>query len=102
MDANCAQFVKPPLTVPDFNRQAGERGEADMNALLFQCPMTERPVKTGIEIDMVVLRSVQPVTVRLRCPHCRNAHEWKLTEGLLGERRASMALTLEAWSPCPR
>ena len=73
-----------------------------MNALLFQCPTTERPVKTGIEIDMVVLRSVQPVTVRLRCPHCRSAHEWKLTEGLLGERRASMALTLEAWSPCPR
>ena len=73
-----------------------------MNALLFECPMTERPVKTGIEIDMVVLRSVQPVTVRLRCPHCRNSHEWKLTEGLLGERRASMAATLEAWSPCPR
>jgi hypothetical protein len=73
-----------------------------MNALLFQCPTTERPVKTGLEIDMAALRKVQPVTVRLICPHCRNAHEWKLSEALIGETRASAAATLEAWSPCPR
>ncbi|HEY6259345.1 MAG TPA: hypothetical protein VIY51_26495 [Xanthobacteraceae bacterium] len=73
-----------------------------MNSLLFHCPTTERPVKTGIAIDMAALRKLQPVTVRLICPHCYNAHEWKLTEGLLGDSRAGMAPTLEAWSPCPR
>jgi hypothetical protein len=73
-----------------------------MNALLFQCPTTERPVKTGIEIDMMVLRGVQPVTVRLRCPHCRDPHEWNLSEALLGERRATAVMQLEAWSPCQR
>ena len=73
-----------------------------MNALLFQCPNTERPVKTGLEIDMAALRNVQPVTVRMRCPYCHSAHEWKLTDGLLGEPRSALALAPEAWSPCPR
>jgi hypothetical protein len=73
-----------------------------MNALLFQCPTTERPVKTGLEIDMAALRWVQPVMVRLVCPYCRSPHEWKLSEALIGETRASAAAALEAWSPCPR
>ena len=73
-----------------------------MNPLLFQCPKTERPVNTGIEINISILRNVQPVTVRLLCPFCYNTHEWKLTDGLLGEPRTEAAPALEAWSPCPR
>ena len=73
-----------------------------MNLLLFQCPKTERQVTTGIEIDFVALRDVQPVMVRLHCPYCYNIHEWKLSDGLIGEPRASKAPVLEAWSPCPR
>jgi hypothetical protein len=73
-----------------------------VNPLLFQCPKTERQVATGIEIDIAVLRNVQPVTVRLLCPYCRNAHEWKLTDGLIGEPRAAKAASLKAWSPCSR
>ena len=73
-----------------------------MNPLLFQCPKTERPVNTGIEVDIATLRHVQPVTVRLLCPLCDNVHEWKLTDALIGEPRAAPARPLEAWSPCPR
>jgi hypothetical protein len=73
-----------------------------MNPLLFQCPKTERQVTTGIEIDMATLRNIQPVTVRLLCPHCYRTHEWKLTDGLIGESRVAKVPTLEAWSPCPR
>jgi hypothetical protein len=73
-----------------------------MNPLLFQCPKTERQVKTGIEIDFVTLRNVQPVTVRLLCPYCFCAHEWKLSDGLIDKPRADSGPTLQAWSPCPR
>jgi hypothetical protein len=73
-----------------------------MNPLLFQCPKTERQVTTGIEIDIAALRDVQPVVVRLLCPHCYNIHEWKLTDGLIGEPRGARGISLEAWSPCPR
>jgi hypothetical protein len=73
-----------------------------MNPLLFQCPKTERQVRTGIEVDIATLRNVQPVTVRLLCPFCYNTHEWKITDGLIGEPRRVTAPPLEAWSPCPR
>ena len=73
-----------------------------MNPLLFQCPKTERQVKTGIEIDFMTLRNVQPVTVRLLCPYCFSAHEWKLTDGLIGKPREVWEPALEAWSPCAR
>jgi hypothetical protein len=73
-----------------------------MNPLLFQCPKTERQVKTGIEIDFTTLRNVQPVTVRLLCPYCYGTHEWKLTDGLIDKPRAEEIPSLEAWSPCSR
>jgi hypothetical protein len=73
-----------------------------MNPLLFQCPKTERRVRTGIEIDIATLRDVQPVTVRLLCPFCSHMHQWKLTDGMIGEPRRVTAPPLEAWSPCPR
>jgi hypothetical protein len=59
-------------------------------------------VNTGIEIDIATLRNVQPVTVRLLCPFCYKTHEWKLTDGLIGEPRTVTVPPLEAWSPCPR
>jgi hypothetical protein len=73
-----------------------------MNPLLFQCPKTERSVNTGIEINIAILRNVQPVTVRLLCPFCDNAHEWKLNDALIGDPREAEAPSLEAWSPCAR
>jgi hypothetical protein len=73
-----------------------------MNPLLFQCPKTERPVTTGIDIDITRLRNVQPVMVRLHCPLCDNTHEWRLADGVIGEPRKRMAPPLEAWSPCRR
>jgi hypothetical protein len=66
-----------------------------MNPLLFQCPKTERQVKTGIEVDIATLLNVQPVTVRLLCPFCYHTHEWKLTDGLIGEPRTVAAPPLE-------
>jgi hypothetical protein len=40
--------------------------------------------------------------VRLLCPYCRGVHEWKLTDGLIGDSRVSKVHALEAWSPCAR
>jgi hypothetical protein len=59
-----------------------------VNPLLFRCPKTEREIDTGLDVDVGALRNVQPVTVRLLCPQCGNAHEWKLADGWIGEPRA--------------
>ena len=60
-----------------------------MNALMFLCPKTLREVDTGLVINLGKLRRVQPVTVRLLCPLCGNAHKWKLSDGLLDEPQAA-------------
>ena len=66
-----------------------------MQALLFECPTTGRPIDTGIAIDYARLRKVQPVTVHLFCPRCERPHEWKLSEGLISDPPA-----LTPWSAC--
>jgi hypothetical protein len=72
-----------------------------MNPLLFECPTTRRPLEVGIAIDYASLRHVQPVSVRLLCPLCDRAHEWKLHEGWVTEPPAPpRPPPLAAWSPC--
>ena len=73
-----------------------------MNPLSFYCPRTGREIETGIEINYRVLRTVQPVTVRLLCPSCDTVHEWKLDEGLIKDPEIPEPLPLSAWSPCER
>ena len=60
-----------------------------MNAVTFVCPKTLHAVDAGIEVDCAQLRYVQPVTLRLICPHCRQPHVWKLADGMIGPPRAA-------------
>jgi hypothetical protein len=71
-----------------------------MNPLLFHCPKTDREIETGIDINYSSLRNVQPVTIRLFCPLCEHLHEWKLSEGWIGEPHVAEPPQLAAWSPC--
>jgi hypothetical protein len=73
-----------------------------MNPLLFQCQTTGRTVKTGLAIDVAALRHAQSIALRLTCPHCKSTHEWTLSEGMIGDTRAAMVQSLQAWSPCTR
>ncbi len=60
-----------------------------MNPLLFRCPKTLQPIEAGIDVYVPALRNVQPVTIRLLCPFCGNAHEWKVADGFLDEPRVA-------------
>ena len=68
-----------------------DAGEAAMNALVFLCPGTGREIDTGmdVKIDFGRLANVQPITVRLLCPHCHKAHVWKIADGWIREPRAA-------------
>jgi hypothetical protein len=74
-----------------------------MNPLSFECPTTKRPIEVGLRIDYASMRNVQPVTIRLVCPLCNDAHEWTLHEGWIREppeAEQTPAPPLAAWSPC--
>jgi hypothetical protein len=44
-------------------------------SLLFTCPNTSRKLSTGVEMDVPGLRAHWNSTLRLDCPHCRDAHD---------------------------
>jgi hypothetical protein len=45
--------------------------------ILINCPITNRPVSTGIKNEWVVFKSLPAVSVPLRCEACRRIHNWK-------------------------
>jgi hypothetical protein len=45
-------------------------------------------IDADIDVDCASLRHVQPVTIRLLCPHCGQPHVWKIADGLLKPPRA--------------
>jgi hypothetical protein len=61
-----------------------------VHPLAFTCPKTGWPVESGLEIGVnrASLQEVQPVTLRLVCPHCGKAHVWKLADGWIREPQA--------------
>lgn len=48
-----------------------------MSDILIRCPQTGRPVPTGLTTDMIILESLPPVALPLRCPACGQWHRWK-------------------------
>jgi len=53
--------------------------------VLIFCPQTRRPVPTGLTTDMVIFKTLPPVTVPLRCPACGQVHKWKPAEAWIAE-----------------
>jgi hypothetical protein len=54
-----------------------------MGALVFECPRTGKPIRTGIETDYATLIEAASVPIRLFCPHCREEHDPRVREGYL-------------------
>jgi hypothetical protein len=48
-----------------------------MSDILIRCPQTGRPVPTGLTTDVIILESLPPVALPLRCPACGQLHRWK-------------------------
>ena len=45
--------------------------------ILINCPVTNKPVTTGLKSEWVVFKSLPAVAVPLRCPACGKTHNWK-------------------------
>src|SRR5258707_565469 len=54
---------------------------ATMGALLFRSPRTEHEVDIGIETDPGSLSTIRFFSVRGYCPHCRDTHDWNISDG---------------------
>jgi hypothetical protein len=66
-----------------------------MEALIFACPRTHRPIEPGISVDQEIFCDFQSVIISVRCPHCWARHALTIREGVL----ASGAPHCEALRP---
>ncbi len=54
-----------------------------MAMLMINCPVTGRPVATGIEIEPDTLARLPNIGSGLTCPHCGHHHIWKKRDAWL-------------------
>jgi len=47
-----------------------------MPDILVTCPITGRPVPTGIGTESIVLDSLPKVSIPMHCPECGGYHYW--------------------------
>jgi hypothetical protein len=68
--------------------------------LVFLCPMTKRGIDSGFDSDNVSRIHLEEKAVRVKCPHCSNSHEFRMSDsfGRLNERLEEDKM-VEAGSP---
>jgi hypothetical protein len=54
-----------------------------MAELIFRCPYTNKPIRSGIEVDQQTAFGILGNAVRVRCPYCRAAHDGTIADGEL-------------------
>lgn len=54
-----------------------------MARLIFQCPYTNRPIDSGIDLDPRDADGVRDYPVSVRCPHCGLVHRGVMSDGQL-------------------
>ena len=47
-----------------------------MGMVRTTCPVTGRPIDTGIEIDEASFARLPAFVGKIFCPHCGSEHEW--------------------------
>jgi RNase P subunit RPR2 len=56
-----------------------------MESLKFVCPITYRPIDTGIGIDAQTLRKIEAETLEIKCPCCGGIHRFPIKEGFFAD-----------------
>jgi hypothetical protein len=69
------------------NRSVQGQGEVEIGALVFRCPLTQRDIESGIEIDRVTFRKIAQFGVRVNCTACGHRHEFKVASGNIASSR---------------
>jgi uncharacterized Zn finger protein len=54
-----------------------------MERLYFVCPKTGLSIDVGIESELQTLLRIRGESLRSRCPHCGQMHEWCVGDGQL-------------------
>jgi len=52
--------------------------------IFVQCPSTGAAISTGLKTEWVVLHSLPPVPIPLRCPVCGQVHKWVARQAWAG------------------
>lgn len=54
-----------------------------MARLMIDCPVTGKPVFTGIDMPAQALENATMIDNKVTCPHCRDTHVWQKEEAYL-------------------
>jgi hypothetical protein len=54
-----------------------------MGALTFRCPRTGQAIAAGIEADTDTLSQIRLFRLRLACPTCGGAHDYKIQDAVI-------------------
>lgn len=60
-----------------------ERGRGIVEAVMITCPVTERPVNTGITINPASFATLTVTRNRVWCEHCNREHTWSTADAYL-------------------
>jgi hypothetical protein len=60
--------------------------EGPMAVLLIKCPHTDRPISTGIEVDVETFAHLPDVLSHVKCPECGLEHAWWTREAWLEDQ----------------
>ena len=55
--------------------------------LVFLCPITKRGIDSGFDSDNVSRIHMEEEAVRMRCPHCGNTHEFRMSDSIWAAQR---------------
>jgi hypothetical protein len=67
-----------------------------MRVLVFICPETGKPVKTGTEMEALAFNSLPRATAEFDCPYCLRPHLLLGVHAWLGEEEDAVAIPI--WS----
>jgi len=54
-----------------------------MAELIFRCPYSNKPIRSGIEVDLQTAFGILGNAVRIRCPYCQTVHDGTIADGEL-------------------
>ena len=54
-----------------------------MAELTFRCPYSNRPIKTGIDVDRADADRIRALPIRIRCPYCDCSHDGTVADAEL-------------------
>jgi hypothetical protein len=56
-----------------------------MAILLIKCPHTDRPISTGLELELETFAKLPDILCYMKCPACGLEHAWWTREAWLDE-----------------